>query len=87
MKKLLSLMALLLCLSGQAQADKVAVSTTLPDAGTPEHLYTMVNGSGYYANANTAPTQTADNYAKFAFYASDGGMKPSTSTTTPPRNG
>ena len=32
----------------------------------------MVSGAGYYANSLTAPTQTADNYGLFAFYAVDG---------------
>lgn len=48
----------------------IQVSTTLPTAGTPEHIYTMVNGNGVYANGNTGTTQTADNYGKFAFYDS-----------------
>ena len=30
------------------------------------------NGIGYFWNANTSPTRTAANYAKFAFYAVDG---------------
>ena len=52
----------------QLSAAQLVASTTLPDDGRPEHLYTMVSGNGYYANALTAPTQTAENYGLFAFY-------------------
>ena len=71
MKKLFSFLATLLCFTAPLLAEKVQVSTTLPSAGQPEHLYTMVNGNGLYANMNTAPTQTAENYGLFAFYAAD----------------
>ena len=47
-------------------------STILPDKGKPEHVYTMMNGNNVYANGLTAPTQTAENYGLFAFYAVDG---------------
>ena len=69
MKKYFSLMALLLCFTGQAWADKIEASTTDPSNGKPEHLYTMVSGNGYYANGYTAPTQTDENKALFAFYS------------------
>ena len=69
MKKYFSLMALLLCFTGQALADKIEASTTDPSNGKPEHLYTMVSGNGYYANGYTAPTQTDENKALFAFYS------------------
>lgn len=72
MKKIFSLIAALLCASVQLQADKIEVSTTLPDVGKPEHVYTMVSGNGIYSNGLTAPTQTAENYGLFAFYAVDG---------------
>lgn len=68
MRKLLSLMVLLVAAVLQVSAAQVVASTTLPDGGRPEHLYTMVSGNGYYANALTAPTQTAENYGLFAFY-------------------
>ncbi len=71
MKKFLSLLLVSLC-AVVSWADKIETSTTLPDAGKPEHVYTMVNAGGYYANASTAPTQTAENYGLFAFYAVDG---------------
>lgn len=45
------------------------VSTTLPGSGKPEHLYTMVNGSGFYANGATGLTKTESKYGQFAFYA------------------
>ena len=53
-----------------AAADKVQVSTTLPGSGTPEHLYTMCNGQGWYANGTTSPTKADDKKAEFAFYTS-----------------
>ena len=56
----------------QAYADKVETSTILPNAGNPEHVYTMMNGNDIMANGNTAPTQVEANYGKFAFYAVDG---------------
>ena len=55
-----------------AWADKIQPSTTLPDQGKPEHVYTMKNGNNVYANGLTAPTQTEANYGQFAFYAVDG---------------
>ena len=72
MRKLLSLMVLMVAAVLQVSAAQVVASTTLPDGGRPEHLYTMVSGNGYYANALTAPTQTAENYGLFAFYEVDG---------------
>ena len=72
MKKFVSLLVLLAGFAFQAYADKVTGSITPPNEGRPEHLYTMVSGAGYYANAQTAPTQTADNYGLFAFYAVEG---------------
>lgn len=51
-------------------ADTLQPSTTLPTAGKPEHLYTLVNGNGMYLNSSTSPTQTEANYALFAFYTS-----------------
>lgn len=72
MKKILSLIAVMLCAMVQLHADKIEVSTILPDAGNPEHVYTMNNGGGIYANGLTAPTQTAENYGLFAFYEVEG---------------
>lgn len=51
----------------------IETSTTLPSEGTPEHLYTMMNGQGYYCNATTSPTKNPDNYARFAFYPNGSG--------------
>ena len=62
---------LLLLLSPMAWADKVQPSTTLPEAGRPEHVYTMKNGNDVHSNALTAPTQTAENYGLFAFYEAE----------------
>lgn len=66
-KSTLCLVMALLC--HVAWADKMQPSTTLPDKGNPEHVYTMMNGNNLYANALTAPTQTPANYGQFAFYA------------------
>ncbi|MCI5646616.1 MAG: hypothetical protein MR299_03015, partial [Bacteroidales bacterium] len=70
MKKIFSLVALCLCLAGQAAAEKIQVSTTAPGSGTPEHLYSMKNSNGQYANGTTAPTFNPANYGQFAFYES-----------------
>ena len=70
MKKFFSLLLAALCLSTQAYADKVTASTTLPENGKPEHVYTMVNGNGAYAGPTTAPA--TDENGLFAFYAVDG---------------
>ncbi len=72
MKKIFTLVLGVFCAVSQIMADKIEVSTTLPTAGKPEHVYTMVNGNGVYSNSLTAPTQTAENYGLFAFYAVDG---------------
>ena len=53
-------------------ADKMQPSVTLPDAGKPEHVYTMKNGNNVYVNGLTAPTENAANYGQFAFYEVDG---------------
>lgn len=47
----------------------ITVSITLPESGTPEHVYTLKNEQGYYANEHTAPTKDAMKAAQFAFYA------------------
>jgi len=67
-----TLCLLLLLASQVVWAEKMQPSTTLPDKGRPEHVYTMKNGNNVYANGLTAPTQTAENYGLFAFYAVDG---------------
>ncbi len=72
MKKIFTLVLGIFCAVSQIMADKIEVSTTLPANGKPEHVYTIVNGNGVYSNSLTAPTQTAENYGLFAFYAVDG---------------
>ena len=72
MKKIFTFIAAMLCASAQVFADKVVASTVLPDAGKPEHVYTMKNANDVYSNALTAPTRTAENYGLFAFYAVEG---------------
>ena len=71
MKKIVIFLVGLVC-TLSAMADKMQPSTTIPDAGKPEYVYTMMNGNNMYANALTAPTQTAENYGQFAFYAVEG---------------
>ena len=70
MKRILFLLLSALCLSTQSYG-KVQFSTTLPETGKPEHVYTMVNGQGVYSNGNTTPTDKAENYGLFAFYAAE----------------
>lgn len=72
MKRFFTLILGVICATSQMFADKIEVSTTLPENGRPEHVYTMVNGNNVYSNALTAPTQTAENYGLFAFYAVEG---------------
>ena len=67
MKRLFTLLALVLGFVSLTSA-QVQPSTVQPGEGRPDHLYTMVSGSGYYVNALTAPTQTEENYGLFAFY-------------------
>ena len=67
MKRLFTLLALVLGFVSLTSA-QVQPSTVQPSEGRPDHLYTMVSGNGYYANALTAPTQTEENYGLFAFY-------------------
>ena len=69
MKKFFFSLALLFCVITQSMGEKIEVSTTLPGEGKIEHVYTMINGNNVYSNATTAPTQTAENYGLFAFYA------------------
>ena len=70
MRKLTLMMSALFCalFVAQVQAAKVEPSTTMPDKGKPEHVYTMTSGNGVTSNGLTAPTQTEANYGQFAFY-------------------
>ena len=72
MKKIFSLLLAALCLSTQAYADKVTASTTLPQDGKPEHVYTMVSGNGAYVSPTTTPVEGDAANGLFAFYAVDG---------------
>ena len=69
LKSTLCLLLALVC--NVAWAEKMQPSTTLPDKGKPEHVYTMKNGNNVYVSGLTAPTQTEANYGQFAFYAVD----------------
>ena len=72
MKKLFSFVLAALCLSTQAYADKMTASTTLPENGKPEHVYTMVSGNGAYVSPTTTPVEGDAANGLFAFYAVDG---------------
>lgn len=72
MKKIFFFLMLALCWSVQAQADKVAGSTTLPDKGKPEHVYTMVSGNGTYVSPTTTPVEGDAENGLFAFYPVEG---------------
>ena len=52
-------------------ADLIQESSTF---GSPEHIYTMTNGSGIKVGATTAPTQAGANVGFFAFYVDDESM-------------
>ena len=71
MRKITLMMSVLFCalFVAQVQAAKVEPSTTMPDKGKPEHVYTMTSGNGVTSNGLTAPTQTEANYGQFAFYS------------------
>lgn len=72
MKKIAYILVLLFTLGiQQVWASVLQTSTTLPQQGIPEHLYTVKNSNGYYMSAHTSPTQTASNYGLFAFYKVD----------------
>ena len=71
MKKFISLALAALCLSTQAYADKVTASTTLPENGKPEHVYTMVSGNGAYVSPTTTPVEGDADNGLFAFYAAE----------------
>ncbi len=72
MKKIFSFLLAALCFSAQAYADKVTASTTLPQDGKPEHVYTMVSGNGAYVSPTTTPVEGDADNGLFAFYAVDG---------------
>ena len=73
MRKISLMITMLFCaLLGHAQTSKMQPSVTMPDAGNPEHVYTMTSGNGVTSNALTAPTQSEDKYGQFAFYAASG---------------
>ena len=72
MKKILTLLVVMVSAIAPSMAEKMQPSVTLPENGRPEHVYNMTSGNGVTSNALTAPTQTAANYGQFAFYAVDG---------------
>ena len=69
MRKLFFLLAFLCCAVTQLKADVIQPSTT---PYYPEHVYTMMNANGWYANATTHGTQTAAEAGHFAFYPVSG---------------
>ncbi len=67
MKKILLMLALMLpCLGAWAQVQP----STNTDA--PENLYKIKSKTNLYMAAHANPTQTQENYGRFAFYAVDG---------------
>ena len=72
MRKIFTFIAAALCAFVPLSADKVESSTTAPENGRPEHIYTMRNANNLFVGKTTAPTVTEDNYGQFAFYAVDG---------------
>ena len=72
MKKIYLFLLVALCLSTRAYADKVTASTTLPENGKPEHVYTMVSGNAAYVSPTTTPVEGDAENGLFAFYAVEG---------------
>ena len=72
MKKILSLLVLMITAIAPLMADKMQPSSTMPEAGKPEHVYIITSGNGVTSNALTSPTQTETNYGQFAFYPVSG---------------
>ena len=70
MRKIFMLLTIFVAATAQLMADKIQASDTWPDGtNRPEHVYTMTSGNNVVSNGLTAPTQTVENYGKFAFYA------------------
>lgn len=69
MRKLFFLLAFLCCVVTQMKADVIQPATT---PYYPEHVYTMVNANGWYADANTHGTQNQAESGHFAFYPVSG---------------
>ena len=68
MKKIYLFLVVALCGLTHAYADKVTGSTTLPENGKPEHVYTMVSGNGAYVSPTTTPVEGDADNGLFAFY-------------------
>ena len=58
--------------SASLMADTLMPSSTWPNEGRPEHVYTIKNGNNLISNSLTAPTQTEANFGLFAFYPVSG---------------
>lgn len=72
MKKIFTFIVAAFVCTSQMLADTVTGSTVLPENGRPDHVYTMLNGNGAYADATTAPVSGDSENGLFAFYAVDG---------------
>ncbi len=72
MKKIYLFLVVALCGLTHAYADKVTGSTTLPQDGKPEHVYTMVSGNGAYVSPTTTPVEGDAENGLFAFYPVSG---------------
>ena len=69
MKKIAFTFLFFVAMVSTTMASVIVPSTTKPTEGTPETVFTMMNGNSVYANGITAPTATEANYGQFAFYA------------------
>ncbi len=72
MKKFVSFFVAAFCATAQMFADKVASSTTLPENGKPEHVYTMLSGNNVYVSPTTTPVSGDEEFGTFAFYPVEG---------------
>lgn len=65
MKRITTLIMLLILMATTATADDIIASTTLPTEGKPEHVYRMTSGSYITVGGDLCP----GGWGKFAFYA------------------
>lgn len=72
MKKFTSLLMLLAMFAGASWGQDTETIQVSTDVASPEHVYTMKSGNGYWMNSTTGPTSTAGNAAQFAFYSVEG---------------
>lgn len=68
MKRITTLIMLLILMATTATADDIIASTTLPTEGKPEHVYRMTSGSNITVGGDLCP----GGWGKFAFYEVEG---------------